>query len=113
MSVDLLVFAVFLEQSPQDSHTPHPQFLNRHASVGSSLALAGTRVTTLSIFMMKKKMRKRDGGGMGENRFEDGAIGVNRLFASSSITRSFARSRISRSCHPVRAADRKFLSQKV
>jgi len=48
MSVDLLVFAVFLEQSPQDSHTPHPQFLNRHASVGSSLALAGTRVTTLS-----------------------------------------------------------------
>jgi len=48
MPIDLLVFAVLLEQSPQDSHTPHPQLLDRHSGVGSSLALAGTRVTALS-----------------------------------------------------------------
>merc|ERR1719481_801684 len=48
MSVDLLVFAVFLQQTPQDSHTPHPQLLDGHPSVGCSLALAGAGVTALS-----------------------------------------------------------------
>ena len=49
MSVDLLVFAVFLQQSPQDSHTPHPQLLDGHAGVGRTFAFTRTRMTTLSV----------------------------------------------------------------
>jgi len=48
MSVDFLVLSVFLQQSPQDSHTPHPQFLDRHTGVGRTFALTGARVTALS-----------------------------------------------------------------
>ena len=49
MSVDFLVLSVFLQQSPQDSHTPHPQFLNGHTGVGRTFALTGARVTALSV----------------------------------------------------------------
>ena len=49
MSVDFLVLSVFLQQSPQDSHTPHPQFLDGHTGVGRTFALTGARVTALSV----------------------------------------------------------------
>jgi len=48
MSVDFLVLSVFLQQSPQDSHTPHPQFLDGHTGVGRTFTFTGTGVTALS-----------------------------------------------------------------
>jgi len=68
MSVDLLVFAVFLQQTPQDSHTPHPQLLDGHPSVGCSLALAGAGVTALSA---RESVLPRAGAGVNRLRLLD------------------------------------------
>jgi len=48
MAVNLLVFAIFLEQPPEHAHAAHPQLLDRHAGVGSTLAFAWSGVAPLS-----------------------------------------------------------------
>ena len=48
MLVNLLCFSVFAEQVPQHSHAPDPQDFGRHTSVGCTLPLSGTHVTTLA-----------------------------------------------------------------
>jgi len=47
MSVDLLGFTILLEQSSQDSHTSHPQYLHGHTCVRCTLPLSCAGVTTL------------------------------------------------------------------
>jgi len=48
MTVDFLVFPVFLEKTPEDAHPPHPQLLDGHSRVGRTLALTRPGVTSLS-----------------------------------------------------------------
>jgi len=48
MAIDLLVLSVFLQETTQNAHPSHPQFLDRHTRVGGTLALTGTGVTSLS-----------------------------------------------------------------
>jgi len=48
MAIDLLVLSVLLEKTAQNSHPPHPQFLDGHTGVGGTLSLSGAGMTTLS-----------------------------------------------------------------
>jgi len=48
VAIDLLVLSVFLQETTQNAHPSHPQFLDRHTRVGGTLALTGTGVTSLS-----------------------------------------------------------------
>jgi len=48
MAIDLLVLSVLLQETTQDAHPPHPQLLDGHTGVGRTLALTGTRMTSLS-----------------------------------------------------------------
>jgi len=48
MAVDFLVLSVLLEETTQDAHSPHPQLLDGHTRVGSTLALTRAGVTALS-----------------------------------------------------------------
>lgn len=48
VTVDLLGFAVLLEQATQDAHASHPEVLHGHTSVGCSLALSVAAMTALS-----------------------------------------------------------------
>lgn len=48
MTVDLLRFAVLLEQATEHSHAGHPQEFHGHTSVGCTLALSVSTVTALS-----------------------------------------------------------------
>jgi len=48
MAIDLLVFSILLQETPEDAHPPHPQLLDGHAGVGRTLALTRARVTALT-----------------------------------------------------------------
>jgi len=48
MAVDLLVLSVLLQETTQHAHPPHPQLLDGHTGVGSTLALTGAGMTALA-----------------------------------------------------------------
>jgi len=48
MAVDLLVLSVLLQETTQHAHSPHPQLLDGHTGVGSTLALTGAGMTALA-----------------------------------------------------------------
>lgn len=51
--VDFSVLSVLDEKSPQDTETAHPNDLRRHTSVGSTLSLTGTGMTTSTFGSVK------------------------------------------------------------
>ena len=75
MAIDLLVLSVFLQETTQDAHPPHPQLLDGHTGVGRTLALTGTGMTSLSA------------GRDGWNTNLKGNIFLKRTF--SSVTRQY------------------------
>lgn len=48
VTIDLLGFAVFLQQATENSHAGHPQEFHWHTSIGCTLALSVSAVTALS-----------------------------------------------------------------
>ncbi len=49
MLIDLLGLSVLSQQSAQHSESSHPQYLEGHTGVGSTLALTETSVSTLGL----------------------------------------------------------------
>jgi hypothetical protein len=67
--VDLAGLSVLPQQSPENPLPPHPQDLSRHTSIGGTLSLTGTSVTTLSLSSEELTGTSTgvDGGGLNDD----------------------------------------------
>merc|ERR1719242_1425049 len=76
MFVDLFGFSVFTKKTTKNSHSPHPQHLLRHTSIGSTLSFTSSGVSSLPA---RNVVLSYTSTGVDSNRFADDQTVLDQL----------------------------------